>query len=126
MKSPSKSPTAEQKVETPALVKPWLNKVVARKLTEAETYFLTMATELPFNSIVRGRFPVPREDLLARARAAVAAGGSEARLEVLGGLCDRIQTLTGIEKNLNHFAALIRRGRLALSQQLEELLLHAP
>lgn len=123
MKAPKKSAPAPAKSETTALVKPWLNKAVARKLVEAETYFLNAATELPFNSIVRGRFPVPKDDLLVRARAALTVSTIDPAMgEVMGGLTDRIQTLVGIEKNLNHFAALIRRGRLALSQQLEDLL----
>lgn len=118
MKTRKQTAPAPTTLVDSAMVRPWLR--VPDKLVEIQDFFQQGATELPFNSVLRGRFPVPPADLTERAQAFIAAGGPQA-----AGVAETLRViglLDGIEKASNNFVALIRRARLALSQQIVDVL----
>lgn len=111
----------------------WLSKRIKTRIEEGQTFLIDLATDLPFNSVLRGRVAPPKEEVISRALPLAAVlrrfGGQlpatvvdatylEERHELLG-------KLRGFEKAGENFLGLIRRTRAVVAAQLEKAMRQA-
>lgn len=106
----------------------WLSKRIKLRIEEGQTFLIDLATDLPFNSVLRGRVAPPKEEIISKAlplatvlrkftmelpAMAVDANYLEERHELLN-------KLRAFEQAGENFLGLIRRTRAVVAAQLEK------
>lgn len=107
---------------------PWLSKHVAKRLEEGRSLLIDMATDLPFATVLRGRVPPPKPEVVAQVDPMLKLfqrfGPQLPKLPIdTAYLQERrslIDLLADFEKAGENFLGLIKRTRAVMTAQLEK------
>lgn len=112
---------------------PWLGKTVAERLEHGRSLLVDLATDLPFDTVLRGRVPPPKEPVLKAAEPLAQVlqqfGGRLPMVPIDAGYVQQryavIERLGAFEQSCENFLGLLRRARAVLSSQLEKAMRQA-